>query len=201
MKLSGFLRNIKNKKLLQFLCILLIFSQFFTFDLFSYSNFFENNLEKKIRKRKFRTTVMGGNFLNIGSALYFKEAKGFRTAISFDFFAQKEKKFILTLDFGAGYIYYADNNSIKKKSIFFPTLIHLLYGENNYLDLGYGAMYLVSHNFITPLFYLGYRYQPFVGGLSFKLGCEVFLERTYKAEVDVQKVGIFGLKFGFGYSF
>lgn len=163
---------------------------------------FSANSKGKPRKPKFRTTNIGSNFIGTQASLYIKELKGYRGSVFFDFFAESEKRFAITLNIGAGYINASNDSTLTSREVFIPFSSHLIYGFNNYGDVGVGTMYFVERNIISPYFYLGYRYQPATGGFSIKAGIELFLDRLRdRINRDIQKIGLYGPVIGLGYAF
>ncbi|MCX7955300.1 MAG: hypothetical protein N3A01_08975 [Bacteroidales bacterium] len=175
------------------LTIILIFWSFYIYS---------TELKSKPRKTKFRTSNLGANFIGTQGAIYLKELKGYKGSIFFDFFAESEKRFAITLNMGAGYISASNDSTLTSREIFIPFSSHLIYGFNNYGDFGIGTLYFIDRKKITPYFYVGYRYQPASGGFSVKAGLELFLDRlTDRINRDIQKIGLYGPVIGLGYAF
>ncbi|MCX7954767.1 MAG: hypothetical protein N3A01_06215 [Bacteroidales bacterium] len=156
----------------------------------------------KPRRIKFKRTKLGSNFIGVKSSLYFIDIKGYSASVFFDFFAESEDKFFITLNFGGGYINAKnEDKTFISNEYFIPVSGHLIYGDNSYFDFGIGASYFITRKIIDPYFYIGYRFQPSIGGLSFKAGAEMLIDRLKIGNLEAQKIGLIGITFSIGYSF
>lgn len=160
------------------------------------------NEYNKPRRTKFKKTKLGSNFIGIKSSIYVIDIKGLSSCVFFDFFAESEDKFSITICLEGGYINVKnEDKTFFTNEYFIPVSGHLIYGENSYFDCGIGASYFLKRETITPYFYLGYRFQPSLGGLSFKAGAEMFIDRLKINNLETQKIGILGPTFSIGFAF
>ncbi len=182
--------------------ILIIMSFIFLFnEALSYD---ENGLglDSKPRRSKFKRQRLASNTL-LGEVGYFMGYyKGMRYSFNYDAILQAEESTCLSIRLGIGYSQATNDSTVIGQEVFFPISVHVLFGIKNQFDIGLGSYYFENRQHLTPFIFIGFRHQNPKGGLTYRIGGDIHLERVYDLiGRNLQKTAIYGPLIAIGWSF
>jgi hypothetical protein len=156
----------------------------------------------KPRRSKFKRQRLGSQTFYLEGGYFYGYYKGLRYSLNYDGILQADETNALSIRLGVGYSQATNDSTVVGQEVFFPVSIHVFFGKKNHFDIGLGGYYFENRQVITPMLFIGFRHQNPKGGIMYRIGADIHLERVYDLKgKDLQKTAVYGPLVSVGWSF